>query len=568
MTRALRGTVAVVAVAVAAWFIVLPADLPSVLPTDINGCFGLNSENDNQPIQNALVRLDQLLQSADMPEATMLTALIERCRPRDTLAHIAMGAGYNEVDQWPETARLLGRAITLAPDEVNVEFRLVHSNALWLTGRYDDSIKAGFAALDRAASTGELIAHAAAPLVLRLARLRHTDEARDLLSHTQLARAVARQGQEQQQQQHQALNWMWPAAEALVLDLEEGRVSEADESYRIAAVRGGSGSALMDHARQPFAREVFRAREGRREKMTTTMDYTTAEQAERWMRTASDGDVSGGWAKVRDGTTTSGGGGSGGVCDLDRRSITNLSREEFIADYVQQGRPVVIDGLLDAWPARSAWTRGALERAIVGDTTVPVAHSRDVHREQQGVAASTGSETSTAMPLREYFTLMQQGGEKEDDGQQLYLFTKQARPLGANLSESADLTFGGLLGEEGMFSWDAGLREENVLSFVGAEGSSTAFHHHSAAFNALVFGRKRWFLLPPAALSGDARSGDWALDPVAAFADLPVRPLECEQAAGEIVFVPESWQHAVVNVDSVAAVGIAVEVGKWVGDAF
>jgi len=40
---------------------------------------------------------------------------------------------------------------------------------------------------------------------------------------------------------------------------------------------------------------------------------------------------------------------------------------------------------------------------------------------------------------------------------------------------------------------------------------------------------------------------------------LPVQPLECTQYAGELLFVPASWWHGVLNLCD--TVGVAVECG-------
>ena len=83
-----------------------------------------------------------------------------------------------------------------------------------------------------------------------------------------------------------------------------------------------------------------------------------------------------------------------------------------------------------------------------------------------------------------------------------------------------------------------------------------------AAWNALPYGRKRWYLFPPNADYGPQYTSmpRWLRD---VYPALPSRRaglcLECTQAAGELLFVPEGWHHGVVNLQPSA--GIAVEVG-------
>ena len=40
---------------------------------------------------------------------------------------------------------------------------------------------------------------------------------------------------------------------------------------------------------------------------------------------------------------------------------------------------------------------------------------------------------------------------------------------------------------------------------------------------------------------------------------LPTEPLQCEQQAGEVMFVPKKWLHAVSN--TAPSIGVAIELG-------
>ena len=68
--------------------------------------------------------------------------------------------------------------------------------------------------------------------------------------------------------------------------------------------------------------------------------------------------------------------------------------------------------------------------------------------------------------------------------------------------------------------------------------------------NALGFGRKTWYLRPPGrALYSIEPPRHWRRDPRDAVV--------CEQRAGDILYVPAGWGHAVVNEEP--SVGAAVE---------
>jgi histone arginine demethylase JMJD6 len=88
----------------------------------------------------------------------------------------------------------------------------------------------------------------------------------------------------------------------------------------------------------------------------------------------------------------------------------------------------------------------------------------------------------------------------------------------------------------------------------------------SAAWNALLSGRKRWCLLPPGVPRSAVKPAGVGLDgeavtwftralPLCRAEDWPhARPVEAIQRAGEIMFVPHGWWHAVLNLDHTIAV--------------
>jgi ribosomal protein L16 Arg81 hydroxylase len=59
---------------------------------------------------------------------------------------------------------------------------------------------------------------------------------------------------------------------------------------------------------------------------------------------------------------------------IDRRR--DLTREDFLTDYYSRNRPVVIEGLLDQWPALARWTPAYLA-SVCGDAVVEVMDGRD-----------------------------------------------------------------------------------------------------------------------------------------------------------------------------------------------
>lgn len=265
-------------------------------------------------------------------------------------------------------------------------------------------------------------------------------------------------------------------------------------------------------------------------------------------------------------------GGWGGACDelpegipetctIERRDANALSVKEFEEEFAMLGRPVILTGgaagpgLFDEWGARTAWRREALRQQL-GDSMVTVARSSDIVS-LQAKGESTWAERLVTMSLGDYVGNHMGSNATSTAHDPMYLF--RSKPFAA-----ADLRrhyehprfFANL----SFFHMAEEARDHKALFSAGPAGSGAPVHQHTAAWNAVVWGAKRWYLLPPAARHGpDTEMGSmlsWLRNTKPL---LPVQPLECTQYAGELLFVPASWWHGVLNLCD--TVGVAVECG-------
>ena len=99
--------------------------------------------------------------------------------------------------------------------------------------------------------------------------------------------------------------------------------------------------------------------------------------------------------------------------------------------------------------------------------------------------------------------------------------------------------------------------------YLGSAGSAAPMHFHEDAFNALAYGEKRWILLPPSRAAFSTVPGtEWLLQQQLKEknADNYNGDLKygmfCTQKAGDVIYVPHGWGHAVIN--NRASVGVAV----------
>lgn len=90
---------------------------------------------------------------------------------------------------------------------------------------------------------------------------------------------------------------------------------------------------------------------------------------------------------------------------------------------------------------------------------------------------------------------------------------------------------------------------EGIHFFFGGKGTGAPFHIHADAVNAAVHGLKRWFVFTPAKTIYSRKTiKEWAEEDYPGLGD-GERPLECLQQAGDVVYVPLDWGHAVLNVE-------------------
>ena len=120
-------------------------------------------------------------------------------------------------------------------------------------------------------------------------------------------------------------------------------------------------------------------------------------------------------------------------------------------------------------------------------------------------------------------------------------------------------------------SWSAprvfeGPRKKRLVS-IGGDGASLNFHAHGAAWLLLVHGKKQWYLAPPGLLTEEELADSAEMRELdrsrlrARRAFQSARPASvdrlevCVQHAGELLYIPEGWQHATVNIGEAVAVG-------------
>lgn len=79
------------------------------------------------------------------------------------------------------------------------------------------------------------------------------------------------------------------------------------------------------------------------------------------------------------------------------------------------------------------------------------------------------------------------------------------------------------------------------------------------AWNALVYGKKHWLLLPPnQAIFSEKQPLEFVKENYPSMRNSSNPPYECVQEAGDIVVVPSGWSHLVLNLQT--SIGYALEI--------
>jgi hypothetical protein len=244
-------------------------------------------------------------------------------------------------------------------------------------------------------------------------------------------------------------------------------------------------------------------------------------------------------------------------CNIDVRP--GLTPEAFMSEYAGRNLPVIIPNAVADWPARTVWQRGNFA-AKYGDRMVRVRRSVDIAYDNEfgglgaaevdlrryldetfgpaaapiGVdpaASSTGNTRSVAVhtpltPLHTPAPCMARA--------RFLRSSERCHAISHRSCFFFSFTFWCVLvrvsfycfvgfptdryvlqalewGDDGFredyippqhfespnFAWNRTSRDGAALAYFGPAGSSVTLHEHTNAWNALVFGMKRWIMLPP-----------------------------------------------------------------------
>ena len=278
------------------------------------------------------------------------------------------------------------------------------------------------------------------------------------------------------------------------------------------------------------------------------------------------GAVGGGWLSphVGDVATT-------GSCGFDVRTFADgFNADTFLFDYLMLQRPLLVRGALvgQSWDAlRLRWGRESVLN-LYGDeemfrneipygdqfgltaniTTIRMQlhYMQWLYRENSTSAGGgNGASSSNGKHNSGNGGSDKNGNQPSTPASAGYIF----QPVGADSTLLDGIELPSFLDPT-----RTEIELQNSQFYLGPEGSGAPSHFHRAAFNVLVYGRKRWLLKPPAEAEYSTEHPKFAFDAAATSASAEY---SCQQESGDVVFVPDGWSHATLNMAE--SIGFASE---------
>ncbi|XP_037113376.1 jmjC domain-containing protein 8 isoform X1 [Syngnathus acus] len=218
-----------------------------------------------------------------------------------------------------------------------------------------------------------------------------------------------------------------------------------------------------------------------------------------------------------------------GLCNLEVVDGSSLSLRHFLDSYAYR-MPVVITGLTDNAKFRSLCSKWNL-LAAYGERQVRLS------------TANTYSYTKVDVSFRDYVNVL-------------------LRPQSPGVLGSADTLY--MFGDNNLSEWQSLLdvykpppfllpHTSRAFSFgVAGPGTGVPFHWHGPGYSEVIYGRKRWFLYPPEHephFHPNISTLSWLRN---IYPHLTPRqaPLECTIRPGQVLYFPDRWWHATLNLDT------------------
>ncbi|KAI4900796.1 hypothetical protein NFI96_026300, partial [Prochilodus magdalenae] len=219
--------------------------------------------------------------------------------------------------------------------------------------------------------------------------------------------------------------------------------------------------------------------------------------------------------------------GDEGDCNIEIRDVASITHTEFLQEYAYT-RPVILRGVSDNTKFRFLCSKASLLREY-RDKTVRLS------------TANTHSYRKVDVRFEEFVKFLLNPQPEDTLGSDtLYFFGDNNFTEWRSLFEEYTAPPYGLPHTSPAYSFG-----------IAGAGTGVPFHWHGPGYSEVIYGRKRWFLYPPdqaPEFHPNHTTLSWVTH---SYPNLEIhsKPLECTIRPGEVLYFPDRWWHATLNLD-------------------
>ena len=227
-------------------------------------------------------------------------------------------------------------------------------------------------------------------------------------------------------------------------------------------------------------------------------------------------------------------------------TIERIDNQEFLQRFGPRGLPPLFPTPLVIRPGKKSLRNDKFRNLTRLDTIqnfFPVGFNITLS------SSNSYSEHRKTIPLLEYLDSLSQRDTSPDQlsNETWYFFGETYSPEWKRLLEEYEIPICHACFDRTMVA----------LSFgIGNRGSGVQWHIHGPGFAETIWGRKHWILLQhhdkPVNFHPDRTSRNWM---EYTYPKLPPdqRPFECTLEPGDVLYFPDMWYHATINLDPYTA---------------
>lgn len=263
-------------------------------------------------------------------------------------------------------------------------------------------------------------------------------------------------------------------------------------------------------------------------------------------------------------------------CDVDQYWAHEIDGSELYQKYLSHNAPVLIRGLINDWGVAIDYNKDNLLRDS-GNITVEV--SDIPYANKFGGAERVDMKLSDYIDTETRHSII--GGEYP-----WYIFRGHPIPAMSENNKSSLVTYdrcptpssvqdciSKISGSEKIvedYKENFQKRSKERELFINAQwamggiGTGAPVHFHNSAWNALVYGAKKWFVFPPnSMIMSNKQIKNFIEHDYSSIAEKGHHAMSCVQLAGDVMIIPESWSHGVLNIQDSIAIATEAKLSMW-----